>query len=144
MGSFAPYLITLGRLLLAPVFIQSGISKIFDSAGMRGLMEAHGLPWAPALCPRSPLELLGGLGVLLGLGTRWAALALGGFCVLAAFVFHLDPGDRAQTAPVLGEYLHGRRPLRAGRRRPWRLRPRQLAGLSRINRPRLYIGPAFP
>ena len=30
MGSFAPYLITLGRLLLAPVFIQSGISKIFE------------------------------------------------------------------------------------------------------------------
>ena len=100
MGSFAPYLITLGRLLLAPVFIQSGISKIFDPTGMEALMEAHGLPGL-LLWPTIALEVLGGLGVLLGLGTRWAALALGGFCVLAAFVFHFDPGDRTQMLQFL-------------------------------------------
>jgi len=100
MGSFAPYLITLGRLLLAPVFIQSGLSKIFDYAGTQSLMEAHGLPGL-LLVPTIAVEVLGGLGVLLGLGTRWAALALGGFCVMAAFVFHLDPGDRAQMVQFL-------------------------------------------
>jgi len=100
MGSFAPYLVTLGRLLLAPVFIQSGLSKIFDYAGTQALMEAHGLPGL-LLAPTIVVEVLGGLGVLLGLAIRWAALALGGFCVIAAFVFHLEPGDQAQMVQFL-------------------------------------------
>jgi putative oxidoreductase len=47
------------------------------------------------------VEVLGGLGLLLGLGRRLSALALGGFCVLAAFVFHLEPGDSAQIIQFL-------------------------------------------
>ncbi len=77
MGSFAPYLITLGRLLLAPVFIQSGLSKIFDYAGTQSLMEAHGLPGL-LLVPTIAVEVLGGLGVLLGsarAGRRWRSVA---------------------------------------------------------------------
>ena len=34
--------------------------------------------------------------VLLGLFTRWSALLLAGFCVLAALLFHLHPGDQMQ------------------------------------------------
>ena len=34
-------------------------------------------------------ELGGGLLVLVGLKTRWAAVALAGFCLLTAFFFHL-------------------------------------------------------
>jgi len=41
-------------------------------------------------------ELGGGLCVLLGLWTRWAALALAGFCVLAALLFHYQPDDMMQ------------------------------------------------
>jgi putative oxidoreductase len=63
-------------------------------------MEAHGLPGL-LLPPTIALEVLGGLGVLLGLGTRWAALALGGFCLLATFVFHFDLGDQAQILQFL-------------------------------------------
>lgn len=100
MDTLAPYLITLGRLLLAPVFLQSGISKIFDYAGTQALMEAHGLPGI-LLIPTVALELLAGLGILLGLWTRCAALALAIFCVLAAVVFHLDFGDRMQTIQFL-------------------------------------------
>jgi len=100
MAALAPYLITLGRLLLAPVFIQSGIAKIFDYAGTESLMEAHSLPGL-LLAPTIILEVVGGLGVLLGLGTRLAALALGGFCVLAAFIFHFDPGNSAQMIQFL-------------------------------------------
>jgi putative oxidoreductase len=100
MDALAPYLITLGRLLLAPVFLQSGISKIFDYAGTQALMEAHGLPGI-LLIPTVALELLAGLGILLGLWTRCAALALAIFCVLAAVVFHLDFGDRMQTIQFL-------------------------------------------
>ncbi len=41
-------------------------------------------------------ELGGGLLVLLGLWTRYAAIALAGFCVLAAIIFHYQPGDMGQ------------------------------------------------
>jgi putative oxidoreductase len=100
MAPFAPYLITLGRLFLAPVFLQSGVAKIFDYAGTQALMAQHGLPGI-LLVPTIVLEVLGGLLVLLGLWTRCAALALAGFCALAAVVFHLDFGDRMQTIQFL-------------------------------------------
>ena len=41
-------------------------------------------------------ELGGGLLVLLGLFTRYAAIALAGFCLLAAWFFHYQPGDMMQ------------------------------------------------
>ncbi|MDT4855219.1 Inner membrane protein YqjF [compost metagenome] len=34
------------------------------------------------------IELLGGLALLVGLGTRWAALALAVFTLVASFFFH--------------------------------------------------------
>jgi putative oxidoreductase len=95
MNAAAPYLITLGRAVLSLIFIQSGIMKIFGYAGTQTMMEAHGLPGA--LLPLVILvEAGGGLCVLLGLFTRWAALALAGFCVLAAIFFHYQPGDMMQ------------------------------------------------
>jgi putative oxidoreductase len=91
----APYLITIGRVLMAVMFIQAGISKIFGYAGAQGYMEAAGVPGA--LLPLVILVEAGcGLGVLLGLFTRWSALLLAGFCVLAALLFHLQPDDQMQ------------------------------------------------
>jgi putative oxidoreductase len=90
-----PYFITLGRVLLAGMFIQAGIGKIFGYAGAQGYMEAHSIPGA--LLPLVILvEAGGGLCVLLGLFTRRAAIALAGFCVLAAIFFHWQPGDQMQ------------------------------------------------
>ena len=91
----APYLITIGRVLMAVMFIQAGISKMFGYAGAQGYMEAAGVPGA--LLPLVILlEAGGGLAVLLGLFTRWSALLLAGFCVLAALLFHLKPDDQMQ------------------------------------------------
>jgi putative oxidoreductase len=42
------------------------------------------------------VELGGGLLVLVGLWTRYAAIALAGFCVLAALFFHYHPEDQMQ------------------------------------------------
>jgi putative oxidoreductase len=91
----APYFITIGRVLMAIMFIQGGVEKIFGYAGAQGYMEAAGVPGV--LLPLVILtELGGGLCVLLGLFTRWAAIALAGFCVLAAILFHWQPGDMMQ------------------------------------------------
>lgn len=91
----APYLITIGRVLMAAIFIQAGINKIFGYAGAQQYMEAHGVPGA--LLPLVILlEAGGGLALLLGIGTRWLALAFAGFCILAALFFHLKPDDQMQ------------------------------------------------
>ena len=71
----APYLITIGRVLMSVIFIQAGINKMFGYAGAQGYMEAAGVPGA--LLPLVILlEAGGGLAVLLGLFTRWSALLL--------------------------------------------------------------------
>ena len=90
-----PYFITLGRVLLSIMFIQTGISKIFGYADTQAMMESHCIPGM--LLPLVILtEAGGGLCVLLGLLTRWAAIALAGFCMLAAIFFHWQPGDMGQ------------------------------------------------
>ena len=91
----APYLITIGRVLMSVIFIQAGINKMFGYAGAQGYMEAAGVPGA--LLPLVILlEAGGGLALLLGFFTRWLALAFAGYCVLAALLFHLHPDDQMQ------------------------------------------------
>src|SRR4030042_2931790 len=95
MERAAPYLILISRVLLSIIFIQAGWGKIFGCSGAVEHMQAAGVPGA--LLPLVILtELGGGLCILLGLFTRWAAIALAGFCVLAAWFFHYQPGDMMQ------------------------------------------------
>jgi putative oxidoreductase len=95
METAAPYLKLVGRVLLSIMFIQSGGSKIFGYAGTEEHMNAAGV--SGALLPLVILtEVGGGLCILLGLFTSYAAIALAGFCVLAAWFFHYQPGDMGQ------------------------------------------------
>lgn len=95
MNTAAPYLIALGRLLLSFMFIQSSVMKIVGYAGTQAYMAQHGVPGI--LLPLVILtEVGGGLCVLLGLFTRYASIALAGFCILAAILFHYQPGDMMQ------------------------------------------------
>ena len=128
----APYLIALGRVLMAVMFIQAGIGKIFGYAGAQGYMEAAGVPGA-APAAGHPAEVGGGLGVLLGLFTRWSALLLAGFCVLAAH--HVPPSSRRPDADdQLHEEHHHRRRLPRAR---WRrqARSRSTTATAERNRP---------
>jgi putative oxidoreductase len=81
----------LARAMLAYVFIVEGLGKITDYAGAAGYMQSSGVD--SRLLPLAILTELGGaLLVLVGFKTRWAAIALSGFCVLAALLFHLGGG----------------------------------------------------
>jgi putative oxidoreductase len=83
------------RILMAQIFILSGFSKITGYAGTQQYMASMGLPGF--LVPLVILvELGGGVALLLGFKTRWAALALAAFTLLAAFIVHLKPGDQMQ------------------------------------------------
>ena len=84
-----------GRLLLGHIFLLAGINKISAYQGTSGYMEAMGVPGM--LLPLVIiLEIGGGLALIIGLWTRWAALALAGFTVIAAILFHADFTDQTQ------------------------------------------------
>lgn len=86
----------LGRIGLSLLFIISGWGKISGYAGTQQYMEAMGVPGA--LLPLVILlELGGGLAIAAGLFSRWVALALAGFSVATALVFHANFGDAMQA-----------------------------------------------
>ena len=86
----------LGRIGLSLIFLISGWGKIAGYAATQGYMESQGVPGA--LLPLViALELGGGLAILTGFFTRWFALALAGFTLVAAFLFHANLADQMQA-----------------------------------------------
>lgn len=85
----------IGRLFLSAIFIISGLNKIADYAGTQGYMEAMGVPvfMLPLVIA---LEVLGGIAILIGFKARLAALAMAGFNVASAILFHTDFADPTQ------------------------------------------------
>ncbi len=85
----------LGRALIAFLFVSAGIAKITGPKPFLDHMAAHGMPGL--LLPLViVLEIGAGALVLVGWQARWAALALAVFCVMTAFVFHFNFGDKIE------------------------------------------------
>lgn len=83
------------RILISILFIVSGYGKLADVAGFTAYMTSGGVP-AIFAWPTIALEFLGGLAILFGAFTRLVALALAGFTLLAALMFHYVPADQMQ------------------------------------------------
>ena len=84
------------RSLLAAIFFMAGLGKIGAYAATQGYMESQGIPGA--LLPLViGLELIAPVLLVLGWHTRYVALALAGFSVVTAFLFHLNFADQMQT-----------------------------------------------
>ena len=91
-----PYVHLLGRILLALIFIVSGVGKISDPAGTAGYMQSVGLPGF-LVWPTIALEVLGGIAIIIGFQTRLAAYALAVFTLAAAALFHTNFADPMQS-----------------------------------------------
>lgn len=88
-----------GRILVALIFIVSGIGKITGYAGTAGYMASKGLPFVDVLLPLTILiELGGGLLIALGWKLRWAAAAIFLFMIPVTLVFHNPAGLAAAEA----------------------------------------------
>lgn len=85
-----------GRALLGVVFALAGWNKIGGYAGTQAYMDAMGVPGG--LLPLViALELGAGLALIVGYQTRLAALALAGFTLVAAVLFHGNFADQMQS-----------------------------------------------
>ncbi len=79
----------IGRLLLAALFLPAGLSKIGGFEGTVGYIAAAGLPMPQlAAVVAIVVEIVASLALIVGWGTRWAALALALFTLVATFGFH--------------------------------------------------------
>lgn len=89
----------LARILLALMFVLSGISKLTGLEGTAGYIASVGLPAAQLLALGAGLlEVAAGAMLIVGFQARWAALALAVFTVMANVLFHnfwAMPADKA-------------------------------------------------
>ena len=96
LQGFADPAAFVARALMAHIFIVEGYGKIINYSDVAAYMLEHRAP-AFLLPPVIITELGGGLMILSGLMTRWAAAALAGFAILTALIFHNDGADVEQT-----------------------------------------------
>jgi putative oxidoreductase len=87
----------IGRILIAVIFILSGVGKLGAPAATQGYIASVGLPlpllgYALAVL----VELGGGLLLLVGFRTRAVAAVLALFTVAAALFFHSHLADQNQ------------------------------------------------
>ncbi|MDB6091538.1 MAG: hypothetical protein JWN85_4322 [Gammaproteobacteria bacterium] len=86
----------IARVLLAQLFLLAGFSKLGAGyAATHSYMQSMGVPGI--LLPLVIiLEIGGALALIIGFFTRWVALALAVYSVIAALIFHHNFGDQNQ------------------------------------------------
>lgn len=95
----------IGRILLAVMFVLSGIGKIGGFAGTVGYISSVGLPMANVLTIAAiVVEIGAGIALIVGFKARWAAAALVAFTVAAAMLFHnywAMPADKQMLQQIM-------------------------------------------
>lgn len=95
-----------GRILVAAIFVLSGVNKMGDFGGTTALMMSAGLPMAELLLVATILiEIIGGLMLVIGWQTRVAALILLLFMIPVTLVFH-NPWAPAEAAMAQQQMIH--------------------------------------
>ena len=94
-----------GRVLLAALFLPAGIAKLTGFAGTVGYISSVGLPLPEVGAALAlTVEILGGIALLIGFGTRPAALVLAFFTLAASYFFHAywaAPADQQFVTQLL-------------------------------------------
>ena len=98
LDRFAPYMLSIMRIMVALLFLQHGLSKYFGFPQAHDPFPVLSMVWFAAL-----IELVGGILVALGLFTRIAAFIMSGQMAVGYFLFHapksffpiLNHGDAA-------------------------------------------------
>lgn len=86
-----------GRLLIASIYLFSGVGKILAPAATQTLIASAGLP-APILAYfiAIAIEVGGGILLVVGFRTRWVAAVMAVFTIATALSFHRDFANQDQ------------------------------------------------
>jgi putative oxidoreductase len=96
-ASGAAYASLAGRVLIAPLFLLSGVSKVAAPAATIGMIESVGLPFASVGFGAAVLvEIVGSIALLAGYRTRLVAAVMALFTLGAALAFHSNLADQNQ------------------------------------------------
>ncbi len=90
----------IGRVLIAVIFILSGVQKLIDPGPAAQMLASTNLPPNLAL-PTGAFELIAGLMLAVGLLTRLVSILLAGFCLVTIFFFHNQFADPLQGTLAL-------------------------------------------
>jgi putative oxidoreductase len=97
-----PYVGAVGRLLIAVLFLISGLAKIATPALTQGYIASAGLPFPLlAYLVAIVVEVGGGALLILGYQSRIVASAMAVYTVAAALGFHRDFADQNAMAHFL-------------------------------------------
>lgn len=96
-----------GRVLMAVIFLKSGIGKVAGYAGTAAVMAGKGMPFAEVLLVGAiAFELAGAVMLIIGWRVHWGALMLILFTIPATLVFHnFWAVDAAQYGNQLNHFL---------------------------------------
>jgi putative oxidoreductase len=88
------YLLTVGRLLMSSLFVWEGFVQLRNPVVAAKYFASVNVPMPDlAIWISIAIHFLGGLGILIGFKTRWAAGLLVLLCLGTAFGVHLLVGD---------------------------------------------------
>lgn len=90
----------IGRILLAIVFIASGVSKLQQLEQTGSMMTGVGLPAYLAM-PTGVFELVAGAALAVGVLPRLVPLLLAGFTLLTILYFHANVDDPMQAVQAM-------------------------------------------
>jgi putative oxidoreductase len=83
------WLLLLGRILLGGIFVLSGYGKLMGLSAFAASLEQKGVPFASVMALiGAPVEFFGGLAIVLGIETRYAAALMVGFVIVATLISH--------------------------------------------------------
>ena len=76
-------------ILLGGIFVLSGYGKLMGLSAFAASLEQKGVPFASVMALiGAPVEFFGGLAIVLGIETRYAAALMVGFVIVATLISH--------------------------------------------------------
>ncbi len=96
-----------GRILMALIFLYSGIGKVGNFPGVAGAMAAKSIPLAEvALLLTIVIEIGGALMLIVGWKARWGALAIFLWLIPVTLMFHnFWAAEAAQYSNQLNHFM---------------------------------------
>jgi putative oxidoreductase len=102
MNSLNKVGVLVGRILMALIFLLSGIGKFAQPAMSLAYMKMNGVPAAqPLLYLSAIIEIAGGLTLLIGFRARWAALILFLWLIPVTLMMHAIPGGQMNQVEMM-------------------------------------------